>query len=45
MAFAEYVKCQDLTQVYEEHFNRINDALGDVNRDVEYVQFIKDNTR
>ena len=41
----QYCSCLDLTKLYGDSFALVNEALGQVERESEYVQFIKDNAR
>lgn len=40
-----YAQCLDMTKLYEESFSLLYDALGQVEKDSEYVQLIRDNTK
>ena len=42
---AQYATALDLTKVYEESFNVFGEALQQVEKEQEYVQFIKDHAR
>uniref|UniRef100_A0A1X7U1C3 FCH domain-containing protein n=1 Tax=Amphimedon queenslandica TaxID=400682 RepID=A0A1X7U1C3_AMPQE len=41
----QYCSCLDYTKLYEDSFALINDALSQVERESEYVQFIRDNAK
>ena len=41
----QYSITLDMTKVYEECFSLVQDALGQVEKEQEYVQFVKENAR
>ena len=41
----QYCSCLDYTKLYEDSFALINEALSQVERESEYVQFIRDNAK
>ena len=41
----KYTQAMDLTQVYEESFRRLFESLHQVEKEVEYVEFIKENKK
>ena len=44
-AMLRYAQTMDLTQVYEESFRRLFEALRQVDKDEEYKEFVKDNKK
>ena len=42
---SQYATALDFTKTYEESFSLFGDALSQVEKEAEYVQFIKDNAR
>lgn len=42
---SQYSNTLDMAKLYEDGFTLVNEALGQVEKELEYVQFIKDNVR